>query len=85
LYDGFGNHKKTINQLSPTEFDEILDFMLQQQQGIRPPLIDEDPQTRIRELEKAFAEIRASMSPEELDEMIEIMNSEYIEPEEEFG
>jgi hypothetical protein len=56
--------KETIKQLSPTEFNEILTFMLHQQ-GIRPPLIDEDPETRIRELNNAFREIREGLSPED--------------------
>jgi hypothetical protein len=45
-----------------------------------PPITDEDTETKIARLHEAFAEIRAGMTQEELDEMIEVMNSEYIEP-----
>jgi hypothetical protein len=38
------------------------------------------PEERIRRLNAAAAFIRETMTPEQLDEAIEAMNEEYIEP-----
>lgn len=51
------------------------------QQLLSHQMIDDNPETTITELLSAFAEIREGLSKEELSELVEAMNSEYIEPE----
>ncbi len=64
-----------LNDEERAQLRAYLDYQLIPQQ-----IRDEDTQTKITKLHEAFAEIRAGMTQEELDELIEVMNSEYIEP-----
>ncbi len=49
--------------------------------AIQPPLIQEDVETRITALMAGFAEIREGLSESELAELVEVINTEYIEPD----
>lgn len=77
--------KDAIRHLSPEQYREIRQFVNQNADDIFNdaleviPPVEEDVETRMAILNKAFADIRESMSPEELEEMIEIMNSEYVD------
>lgn len=46
----------------------------------QPQIQNEDAQAKVKALQDAFAEIRAGLTAEELGEMVEAMNAEYIEP-----
>ena len=67
-----------IDHLSREEMAQVRAYL--DQRLMQPQIIDEDIQTKIAVLHQAFADIRAGFTPEELEELIEAMNSEYIEP-----
>ena len=66
--------KQAINQLSPKELEELEAYI-----AFRKPH-PLTPSERVALLERGASAIRESMTPEELDDLIEVINSEYIEP-----
>jgi uncharacterized protein YeeX (DUF496 family) len=68
----------TLDRLNHEELAQVRAYI--DQRMMQPQISDEDPHRRAAALMAALAEIREGLSKEELDEMIEAMNSEYIEP-----
>ena len=66
--------KQAAQKLAPDEMDELIAYL---QSRRKHPLPAEE---RIRRMKEAAAFIRESTTPEELDQAIEVMNAEYIEP-----
>jgi uncharacterized protein YeeX (DUF496 family) len=69
---------RAIDRLNNEELEQVQAYINQRRQ--QPQIADEDVQAKIAALREAFAEIREGMTPEELQKMIDVMNSEYIEP-----
>ncbi len=63
--------------------DQLAQLRAYVEQRITQPQLQiaaESPKEKADALMRAFAEMREGLTKEELDEMIEAMNSEYIEP-----
>jgi len=69
---------ETIDRLDDSELENLQAY-IEQRKG-QPKHISEDAQAKIKALQEAFAEMRAGLTDEELEEIVEAMNSEYIEP-----
>lgn len=67
-----------IDDLSSEDLDRLSDYIEQQRERRR--LAQYTPEQRIQAIKEAFAELREGLTPEELEEITEAMNSEYIEP-----
>jgi uncharacterized protein YeeX (DUF496 family) len=70
---------KAVDALSPEELRQLRAY-IDQREGIDRPVHSLSPEERIRRMKTAAAAIREGMTKEQLDEMIEDMNAEYIEP-----
>lgn len=66
--------KRAINELSPDELSELHEYI----EFRLPHALS--PEERVEMLERGMASIRESMTPEQLDELIETINTDYIEP-----
>lgn len=75
---------REVHHLSDEELHHLRNYIDQIQTKTQTdrlePLIKESPEESIRQLDTAFAEIREGLTQEQIDEMIEAMNAEYIEP-----
>ncbi len=71
--------KAAIDQLSPEELDEIREY-LKTREAENSVTAGLSPQERARRLDEAFTQLRAGLTPEQIDEITEAMNVEYIEP-----
>lgn len=68
----------SIDRLDRTELEQLRQYIDQRIEA--PSVEDERVEAKVKALQEAFAEMRAGLSAEELDEIVEAMNSEYIEP-----
>lgn len=66
--------KRAINELSPDELNELHEYI----EFRLPHTLS--PEERVALLKRGVSSIRESMTPAELDELVEAINSEYIEP-----
>lgn len=64
--------KRLIQQMDDT------DLMPTKQPG---ELVSEDVNKRVRELVDGFAQMRQGLSQDELDELVALINEEYIDPD----
>lgn len=69
---------QVIADLSTDDLDTLSEYIEQQREQRR--LAQYTVEERIQKLEAAFAELRKGLTPEELDEITEAMNSEVVEP-----
>jgi hypothetical protein len=69
---------QTVNQLSPEERTQLRAY-LEQEDAQDLPAHTLSPEERARKLDAAFNQLREGLTPEEIKEMTEAMNSEYIE------
>ena len=67
-----------IDRLDDAGLEDLRAYIEQRMK--QPQNVSEDAQTKIEALRDAFAEMRAGLTDEELEEIVEAMNSEYIEP-----
>jgi uncharacterized protein YeeX (DUF496 family) len=71
--------KQAVDSLSAEELRELREY-LEQRESLEQPVLILSPEERIRRLDAAVEAIREGMTQEQIDEMIEAMNAEYIEP-----
>lgn len=69
---------QVIDDLSADDLDALSEYIEQQREQRR--LAQYTTEERIQKIEAAFAELREGLTPAELDEITEAMNSEVIEP-----
>ncbi len=69
---------QVIDDLSADDLDALSEYIEQQREQRR--LAQYTTEERIQKIEAAFAELRAGLTPAELEEITEAMNSEVIEP-----
>lgn len=70
--------KQAIAELTPAERAELRIYL---EQVESPPAVNGlSPEERARRLDAAFEQFREGLTPEQLEEMTEAMNEEYIEP-----
>lgn len=69
---------QVIDDLSADDLDALSEYIEQQREQRR--LAQYTTEERIRKIEAAFAELREGLTPAELDEITEAMNSEVVEP-----
>lgn len=70
---------KAVDRLTPDEVRQLLLYLEQREIEImteQPP----SPEDRARRLNEAFAQLRKGLTPRQIDEIVEAMNEEYIEP-----
>jgi hypothetical protein len=72
------NLYQVIDDLSTDDLDALSEYIEQQREQRR--LAQYTTEERIQKLEAAFAELREGLTPAELDEITEAMNSEVVEP-----
>lgn len=72
------NLYQVIDDLSTDDLDALSEYIEQQREQRR--LAQYTAEERIQKIEAAFAELREGLTPEELDEITEAMNSEMIGP-----
>jgi len=70
---------KAIDHFSPEELHELRAYLDRHEAQNLPPCAL-SPEERARRLDEAFAQLREGLTPEQLDEMTNAMNEEYIEP-----
>ena len=68
----------TIDRLSPEELQELRAYL--DQRIAQPQIADEDVQTKIDALHAALENFWEGLSQDEIDAIVEGMNSEYVEP-----
>jgi hypothetical protein len=69
---------QVIDDLSADDLDALSEYIEQQREQRR--LAQYTTEERIQKIEAAFAELREGLTPAELDEITEAMNSEVVEP-----
>ena len=69
---------QVIDDLSTDDLDALSEYIEQQREQRR--LAQYTTEERIQKIEAAFAELREGLTPAELEEITEAMNSEVIEP-----
>ena len=69
---------QVIDDLSADDLDALSEYIEQQREQRR--LAQYTTEERIQKIEVAFAELREGLTPAELDEITEAMNSEVVEP-----
>lgn len=69
---------QVIDDLSADDLDALSEYIEQQREQRR--LAQYTTEERIQKIEAAFAELREGLTPAELDEITEAMNSEMVEP-----
>jgi predicted nucleic acid-binding Zn-ribbon protein len=69
---------QVIDDLSMDDLDALSEYIEQQREQRR--LAQYTTEERIQKIEAAFAELREGLTPAELEEITEAMNSEVIEP-----
>jgi hypothetical protein len=69
---------KLVDQLSSAVLREVRAYIDEREQQVSKP--EMTPEQRFRRLEEGFAGIREGLSEEELAELTDAMNAEYIEP-----
>lgn len=67
-----------IDQLNPDEFRQLRAYI--DQHAEPPVIVDENVQAKIEALRSAVSDFWDGLPQEEIDAIIEEMNSEYIEP-----
>jgi hypothetical protein len=67
-----------IDDLSADDLDALSEYIEQQREQRR--LAQYTTEERIQKIEAAFAELREGLTPAELDEITQTMNSEVVEP-----
>ncbi|MBI5958456.1 MAG: hypothetical protein HY866_06975 [Chloroflexi bacterium] len=70
---------KAIDLLHPDELRQLRSYIDQRESAVRHAY-ELSPEERIQRMDAAVEVIREGMTQAELDEMIEAMNAEYIEP-----
>ena len=70
---------KTIDRLSPEERAQLRAY-LDQHEAHTPSARTLSPEERARKLDEALTQLREGLTSEQIDEMTEAMNAEYIEP-----
>jgi hypothetical protein len=70
---------RAVDRLSSEERRELREY-LEQRESTERVAQELSPQERARRLREGFAKLREGLSEAELDEIIEAMNAEYIEP-----
>jgi hypothetical protein len=70
---------EAIDHLPPDELEQVHNHVMERR-TMQKQIAEESVEERIAALNRAFAEMREGLSKEELAEMIEAMNSEYISP-----
>jgi hypothetical protein len=71
-----------IDRLEPDELETVRERIEQRRGQMEIGIArGETPEERIAILNQAFAEMRAGLSSEELQEVVEVINSEYVEAE----
>lgn len=70
---------KAVDRLSPEELRELRSY-LDQRESTDQYTHELTPEERIRRMDAAVEAIREGMTQEQIDEMIEAMNAEYVEP-----
>lgn len=68
---------RTIDRLNDEELDQVQKHINQRRYR---PQIDEDPQTKIAQLRSAVETFWQGVPAEKVDDIIEDMNAEYVEP-----
>lgn len=68
-----------VSHLSADELRHLREHIEQIERGVGTQL-GPTPQERIRQMDEAVKTIREGMTQEQIDEMIEAMNAEYVEP-----
>ncbi|MCD4685180.1 MAG: hypothetical protein K8S97_04515 [Anaerolineae bacterium] len=71
--------KQAVDRLSPGARRELREY-LAQRESTEQPVLELTPEERIRRLDAAVEALREGLTQQELDEMTEAMNTEYIEP-----
>ncbi len=71
--------KKAVDKLSSDERRELREY-LDQRESMEQPGSQLSPEERIRRLDVAARALREGLTQEQLDEISEAMNEEYIEP-----
>ncbi len=71
--------KQAVDRLSPGERRKLREY-LAQRESTEQPVLELTPEERIRRLDAAVEALREGLTQQELDEMTEAMNTEYIEP-----
>ena len=72
---------ETVGRLSPEQLDELNRHISNRLEQIqREDRESETPQERTASMLRAFEQIREDMSSNALDELVEAMNAEYIDP-----
>jgi hypothetical protein len=66
-----------IDRLNPDEFRQLRAYV---EQHDKPPATAEDPQAKIAALRAATVDFWEGIPEAEIDEIVEEMNSEYVEP-----
>ncbi|MEO8612524.1 MAG: hypothetical protein ABI690_31800 [Chloroflexota bacterium] len=75
---------ETIDQLPPDELEQIQEHIERRRFQVEHGTPrGETPDARITILKQAFSEMRDGLADNELHDVIEAMNSEYIEPDNE--
>lgn len=69
---------QVIDDLSTDDLDALSEYIEQQREQRR--LAQYTTEERIQKIEAAFAELREGLTPADLEEITEAMNSEVIEP-----
>lgn len=69
---------QVIDDLSADDLDALSEYIEQQREQRR--LAQYTTEERIQKIEAAFAELREGLTPAQLDEITEAMNSEVVEP-----
>lgn len=72
------NLYQVIDDLSTDDLDALSEYIEQQREQRR--LAQYTVEERIQKIEAAFAELREGLTPDELNEITEAMNSEVVEP-----
>jgi hypothetical protein len=70
---------KAVDSLSPEELRELRTYLDQRESTVHPAH-EISSEERARRLDQAFEQLREGLTQEQLDEITEAMNAEYIEP-----
>jgi len=68
----------TLDRLNRDELEQVFAYVRQRME--QPQIADENAQTKIAVLRDAVKDFWGDISQDEVDEIVEEMNSEYVEP-----